>query len=320
MFKPKNEYDRLYAKDTKGNFRSLGMIFNPEKEELNIRRKTIKLTPRQLNYLKEKRRREGGTKEVFEHELGGHITVYYVKNKELFFNLNLDIANISRILYLATFMDWKSGQANLLVTRHQHKKVYPMTKQEMQSLLKLTDRSLRKFLTNVKENGLVYEVEGKFYLNPDYFNKGKNHFNKKGYTRLYINTVRQLYEQCTPRQHKQLSYLFKLMPKLYYDNNAIVHDSKEQDPNKLKYMDLKDICNFLGVSETNSTRLKNDLIKFKIVYDNVERSVFSYIKVENAHGKYDFFVVNPLVIYAGNDFDEANRIVQLSFFYDKHLK
>lgn len=253
-------YNRILIEDTQGNTSYKG-VYDPTREDVEITKKKPELTPKQKAFLRELNRKNGESKEVFEHGLGGFINMYYVKNSVLYENTNLKTVNICRVLYLATYIDWNTGQENLLIKPGQFKINYPMTKNEMQALLGLTKNPFYEFLNDVKNNGLMYEVEGKFYMNPDYFNKGKAN-KEKEYTRLYINTVRNLYAQCKPRQHKQLSYLFKLIPKTHYLTNIIVHNPEEKDSLKLKYMDMIDICNFLNVNNTgnNSSKLKKELI------------------------------------------------------------
>ena len=295
------------------------MLYNPKKEQLKAVKKKRELSPKEKRIVFQKLRNQGSEKEVFEYRLGGHINMYYVKNKVLFNDLNIDISNISRVLYLATYIDWNSNKENLLVKPGQFNKSYPMTRRDMQILLGLADRTFTNFIKNIKDNNILFEVSGMYYLNPDYFNKGKVKLKEKEYTRLYINTVRDLYAQCEPRQHKQLSYLFKLIPKTHHLNNAIVHNPEEKDISNVKYMNLTDISNFLGLDSNNNniTRLKRDLIKFHTTYDGLKRGVFKYITVEGTNSKYSYFVLNPVIAYSGSDFKVASDILKMCYFKDE---
>ena len=315
-------YNRISIEDTQGNTSYKG-VYDPTREDVEITKKKPELTPKQKAFLRELNRKNGEAKEVFEHGLGGFINMYYVKNSVLYENTNLKTVNICRVLYLATYIDWNTGQENLLVKPGQFKINYPMTKNEMQALLGLTKNPFYEFLNDVKNNGLMYEVEGKFYMNPDYFNKGKAN-KEKEYTRLYINTVRNLYAQCKPRQHKQLSYLFKLIPKTHYLTNIIVHNPEEKDSLKLKYMDMIDICNFLNVNNTgnNSSKLKKELINLVLDDGFTKSSTFKQIIAKGAEfeGETSYYVLNPKIFYAGDDFEVASEILRVCFFKEHEIQ
>ena len=315
-------YNRILIEDTQGNTSYKG-VYDPTREDVEITKKKPELTPKQKAFLRELNRKNGEAKEVFEHGLGGFINMYYVKNSVLYENTNLKTVNICRVLYLATYIDWNTGQENLLVKPGQFKINYPMTKNEMQALLGLTKNPFYEFLNDVKNNGLMYEVEGKFYMNPDYFNKGKAN-KEKEYTRLYINTVRNLYAQCKPRQHKQLSYLFKLIPKTHYLTNIIVHNPEEKDSLKLKYMDMIDICNFLNVNNTgnNSSKLKKELINLVLDDGFTKSSTFKQIIAKGAEfeGETSYYVLNPKIFYAGDDFGVASEILRVCFFKEHEIQ
>lgn len=310
---------RVHLEDANGEFIPAGILFNPDKEELKRVNKKEELTPKQKKFVSEKLFKEGDDKAMFEHGSGGYINMYYVKNEILFNNLNIEASNVSRILYLATYIDWNTSNENLLVKPGQFNKSYPMTRRDLQLVLGLAERTFTDFIKSSKENNIMFEVDGRFYMNSDYFNKGKVSFKDKEYTRLYINTVRDLFERCNPRQHKQLSYLFKLIPKMYYLNNALVHNPEAKDLKDVKYMNLTDVCKFLGVGydNNNMSKVKRDLIKFYTTYDGTKRGVFKYITVEGIKDKYSYFVVNPSVVYSGDDFGVANNILKLCYFNDE---
>lgn len=306
---------RIYLQDANGELTSAGILYNPEIEELRVVKIKEELTPKQKFMMN--KNIQSKEKLFFESELGGFINMYYVKNDILFNDLNLETANISRIIYLATYIDWNSGQENLLVKPGQFNVAHPMTRRDMQILLGLAERTFISFLNNTKSSNLLYEVEGKYYLNSDYFNKGKVPFENKKYTRLYINTIRDLFAQCNPRRHRTLSHLFKLIPKTYHMNNAIVHNPDEQDSNKISNMNLLDICNFLNIGKDNTTKLKRELISFYVCYDGKKVSAFKYITTEGVNGKSNYFVLNPQISYSGDNFELASEISKLCYFNDE---
>ena len=304
---------RVIAFDSNDNVVNDFMIH--DNEEIQIVKKNRQLTDEQKRIVRLKKE-----KEKWNKELGGFVTMYYIKNELLFSSLNLDITNISRIIYLATYMDYNSSQNNMLVKHAQCNKIEPLTRDDIKMLLKLSDTSFKSFLKNTKENNLLFEDKKKFYINPEYFTKGEVKFNPSEYTRLYIDTVRDLYERTTPRQHKQLSYIFQLIPKLHYESNILCHNPHETDLSQVRKMNLKDIAGWLNVNtddNKNTTRLKKDLLKYYLMRNGEKHYALKYVIVQSSTGVIDYFVVNPEIVWSGNNIEQVKEIVQLQFFQDE---
>lgn len=286
-----------------------------DNEEIQIVKKNRQLTDEQKRIIELKKEKENWNK-----ELGGFVTMYYIKNELLFSSLELDLANISRIIYLATYMDYNSSQNNLLIKHTQCNKIESLTREDIKTLLRLSDTSFKSFLKNTKENNLLFEDKKKFYINPEYFTKGEVKFNPSEYTRLYINTVRDLYERTTPRQHKQLSYIFQLIPKLHYESNILCHNPHETDMSQVKKMNLKDIAGWLNVNtddNKNTTRLKKELLKYYLMRNGEKHYALKYVIVQSITGIIDYFVLNPEIVWSGNNIEQVKEIVQLQFFQDE---
>lgn len=304
---------RIIAFDSNDNVVNDFMIH--DNEEIQIVKKNRQLTDEQKRIVELKME-----KEKWNKELGGFVAMYYIKNELLFSSLNLDLANISRIIYLATYMDYSSSQNNLLVKHTQCNKIESLTREDIKTLLRLSDTSFKSFLKNTKENNLLFEDKKRFYINPEYFTKGEVKFNPSEYTRLYINTVRDLYERTTPRQHKQLSYIFQLIPKLHYESNILCHNPHETDMSQVKKMNLKDIAGWLNVNtddNKNTTRLKKELLKYYLMRNGEKHYALKYVIVQSSTGIIDYFVLNPEIVWSGNNIEQVKEIVQLQFFQDE---
>lgn len=279
-------------------------------EEVKIT-KDNKLTPKQkrlLNYKSELKK--------FSESLGGYIHMSYVKNELLFNKLDIDRANISRLIYLSTYIDYNDRQENLLIKHGQHKQIEAMTRADIKKILKLSDRAFINFLNDMKKNNLLYEANKKFYISNDYFSKGDCNFNKKEYTRIYIDTTRMLYESCSSRQHKQLSYIYQLVPYMNYELNILCSNPFETDFTKINKLSLKDICELLEVStESRSMRkLRDELLKFYITIDGNKYYFLSYARILNGYGLKDYFVINPQIVWGGRNIEQVKETIQVCFF------
>lgn len=282
-----------------------------DNEDVDIINKKKQLSETQLKYLNNKTE-----KSEFDKKLGGYIHMAYVKNELLFNKLDLDRANISRLIYLATYLDYNTNNEGLLVKYGQFKEIKPLTRQDIRDMLKLSDRTFKYFLSDVRDNNLLFIKDGNIILNTEYFNKGECNFNSSEYTRIYINTTRELYENSSIRNHKQLSYIFQLIPKLHHETNILLHNPIVTHIEQDNKMSLRDVCIFLGLSceGGNPRKLLKELLKFYVVCDGMKMYFFKYVTIEGYKCKSDYFIVNPQVIWSGKDMDMAKSIINRLFF------
>jgi hypothetical protein len=247
-------------------------------------------------------------------KLGGFIFLGYVKNKLLFNELDIEQSNITRLIYLSTYLNYNTSNENLLIRYTKNKEIVPLDKKHMKSILKLQDRTFYSFIKNMKDNNLLFEVKDKFYLSPEYFTKGAVEFNSKEYTRIYIKTTRLLYENATSRQHKQLSYIYQLIPFIHFESNILTFTPDELDVNNIKKMQLIEICELLKIDRSNMLRFKKELLKFYIDMDDNRYYFFKYVRVEGDKNITDYFVVNPAIIWKGHNIEIVKKMMTLCFF------
>ncbi|MGL4801870.1 MAG: hypothetical protein ACRC18_06365 [Cetobacterium sp.] len=303
---------RVYVEDANGKLTSTGILFDPEKEELKRTRKKRDLSSKQRYIIN----RNDELKQ-YSQPLGGYVNMHYVRNELLFNKLDIDRSNITRIIYLSTYIDYNDREENLLCKKGLYNKLEPMTKRDIQYVLKLKDTAFYSFIKETKDLNLLFEVDNKYYLSSDYFNKGKVNFKNKEYTRVFIYPTRFLYENCKPIKHKQLSYIFQLTPFMNYETNIICSNPGETDFYKLEKLNLTQICSILGVSTSNKQtmhKLKNELLKFYVDIDGNKYYFLSYINVQNGFGIKDYFAINPNIIWGGNDASEIKELIKLMFF------
>ena len=301
----KKKYKKIWLEDEEGNIEFGGI-----KEDSEHIKLVKELNDEVLRKIKHKNQTDYWFK-----EFGGYIHMSYTRNQLLFNELNISRPNISRIIYLATYIEYNYKEENLLVRKRANiNNTKHLNKKDLKKLLKLSPNAFREFIKEMKELNLLYEVEDKFYLTDEYFSKGKCRFKDGTYTRLYINTTKSLYENCTVRQHRQLSYVYQLIPFMHFKNNVICKNPYEEDMCNVEKMNLKEICKLLGVNPANSARLEKDLLKFNITLQDHKYYLFSMVMVKTLDGMRDFFVVNPSVIWKGTDVEDVVDIIDCMFF------
>lgn len=250
--------------------------------------------------------------------LGGFVNMIYTKNELLFNRINIDKANISRIIYLATYIDFNNRKEGLLIYQPkgengQFQKIKEMSRADIRNVLGLSDSTFKRFLKDMKDNNLLFEVDGKFYINPKYFNKGDmpKMEDNKSYCRLFIDTIKELYSNCKVSQHKVLTNIYQLVPYIHYANNMICHNPLVLESESIP-MTLKDIGKLLNIEDNkgNLNKLVKELESFRVTIEGKEYKVFAYVRMTDK----DFFVINPYVIYSGNNVDQLRKVADTYFF------
>lgn len=292
----KNKYKRVVAVDTDTG-EIIGNTFLKNGEEVVLSTKKI-LSDNQKDYLQKKT--DIGQ---LSKSLGGYVHVFYVKDELLYNELNLNPADVSRFLYLATYISYNYKDKNLLAKKEkgQYK---PMELSDIKKIMKLGKSSFYDFIKEIKNKNLLIENNGVFYINNKYISKGEvKDNNKNNYIRLYIDTTRYLYENCTSRQHKQLGYVLKLLPYADFETNHIlINDEKAE---------IRDIMKLLGLSVEGVNavnKFKKMLLNFKINYQDKEYYLFGAHTFEYGKEYRTYFVINPLVLFGGNNLGYFNDV------------
>lgn len=258
---------------------------------------------RQANYLRDKH-----DMKKMNYLLGGFVQVMYANN-ELLFNEILNPAEVSRVLYLSTFINYE----NMLVKKGLYNKDIPMTRKDIEKVMKLNRSAFNGFIKALKDKGILLEKDNVYYLSEKLFNKGKTK-QKEGYTRLFIQTTRRLYESCNSRKHKQLGYCFQLIPFIHYEQNRLCKNPNEQNIFNISNFTLKEICKLLKISTVNSSRFEKLLLNFTVTWEGNEIPVIKRVTVNNSN---TCFVFNPILVYASNNQAIRKTLISLCSFHKK---
>lgn len=302
-------YKRIVAidKDT-GEVLSNALLGSNEELILDTKKK---LTDKQKGFLKN--RNEFKT---LSNHLGGYVHMIYCKNDILFNRINIDKANISRIIYLATYLDYNNRNEGQLVIKKHNNKIVPMDRITVKSVLKLNDSTFKRFLKDMKENNLLYETDKKFFINTEYFNKGNINGLPKdsSYCRLFISTIQDLYDISKTSKHKVLANVFQLIPYIHYSSNIICHNPNCNE-DEICSMSLEEIGKLLNISDDkgNLSKFKRELESFIINIDGRDCRIFKHVRLTDGN----FFVVNPYVIYSGDNVEQLRSIMDTYFFRDE---
>ena len=124
---------------------------------------------------------------IMSQELGGFYFMLYFENKELF-DGRIDEKHISRLIYLATYLDYDN---NRLVERIGRSNEI-LTEEDIKAKLKLDKKTYRTFIDEVVAKNLLMFKEDGIYLSERFFCKGKCPRDGRQFSRVYISTVNEI--------------------------------------------------------------------------------------------------------------------------------
>ena len=101
-----------------------------------------------------------------------------------------------------------------------------------------------------------------------------------------------------------------MIPYLNRQTNILANNPHEQDIDHLEYITFKDFCTKVGYDVSHSSRLKNELSKFRI-YGELVVGFFNNITELVPKGKY--VILNPRLFYGGERKQKNHRIISQLF-------
>lgn len=212
-----------------------------------------------------------------KNENGNFVWLLFKYGENLF--PHLSAANLTRLMYAATFSDHDG---------------FIMNKQSLKEHMGLNRTRWAEFWNEATWNNILYERNGNIYINQTMFYNGSIS-TEQNYTRLFCEYIQKLYEQCNSADtHKQLSYLFKIIPFVNRRTNAVCFNPTEQYEEKIKFMRLGDFCDAVGYDRKNARRLAKELLKIRI---NNELAIGFFV-TDMSEDKW-IMVINPKVYFGG---------------------
>ena len=247
-------------------------------EQRNAIQKSIK--KREMNEL---------TKE-WNNQFGGFVFILF-KYSNLILEKNEEITpeDITKLFYLATYVDYNGF---IIYEDNQ------MSKSIMMKVLNIKKRRFDTFFKRMKDANIFIYENKIIKINTEYFIKGeitKEIQIDNNFTRLYVNSIRFIYENVDISKHSQLGIYFKLIPYIHRQRNVLCHnpDCYEDD---IKLMNANELKIIIGYHRNGVRKFINSLLSIKLI--NGE-SILASVKNDPDEGK-SFIIVNPKVIYGGN--------------------
>ena len=214
--------------------------------------------------------------------------------------------SLTRLMYLSTFLCYdgylKDGKTNI------HKNM-------LGQYLGLERRQQYRFWNEMSVAGMMYELDGKIYLNPEMFTKGTIKKSKiktlagqgKYVTRIYTEPLRNLYASFGEQSIKRISNLFKIMPYVNREYNLCCFNPLETDITDIHTMNFGDFVEALGYNRADSCKVANPLREAVFQIGDAEEKIIKYIpKKDSPFGKCGI-IINPHLYYAGSDWSNIEK-------------
>lgn len=222
-------------------------------------------------------------------EFGPFVWLIYTPLCDLNFGLNnMDMV---RLIVLSTYM----GYDGYLRWSAKSK----LKQKDIPHALDISERSAKMFMSNLKKNNLItIEDDGGMKINDSIIYRGEIQRPKEYNVmtiRIYINSIRALYFYSERKMRSKLVYVFKLIPYMNRTYNIACYNTEETNSKELQIMTFGSFCDLVGYDRTNITRLKKELLSFKLK----SKRIVAFITSEDFEKS--SVCISPYVFFRGNN-------------------
>ena len=212
----------------------------------------------------------------------------------------LSSATLTRLLYLGTYLRYESER--LWRTERT-----PLKRSDLPKVMQLSPALISGFWKEVSSKYVMEDPSGELSIPEKFMRRGRFSSGAGTYQRFYIKAVRDLYRKTPARQHKQLGYIFQMLPHINHEFNILCHNPMEQDFDKVSPITLGEFCSAIGYDSKNRARLLNAYAEITFPVDNHQERFCSFL---SNGGNLDTvrIHVNPHILYRGDSYGQAETL------------
>ncbi len=223
-------------------------------------------------------------------------------------------ATMAKLVYLSTFLNYEGKLVHGIT---------PIRRRELAGILGISPTSVYYFWRDVNplyvyeqaDESIQDQKDEVLFMNPEYFYRGnldRKHFTP--YQKLFCKGIQSLYKSVPTSKHRQLGYLFKLLPYVNREWNVLCTPESvyEKDLDNIRTMSIEEFCQISGYTNTsNISKLKDvyDSLYFDMDGQQQKFCSFVYKSIKDATAR---IVINPAVFYAGGD---RNKVEVYKLFF-----
>lgn len=213
---------------------------------------------------------------------------------------------VAMLFFLATY----HGYDGYLTTGKK-----PIYKCGLPKLLDVSRTTAYRFWKAIEAAGIGREeTDGRLRLDEQYFRRGAVSKQEiaaiteagRHMSRLYIDSVREIYRRASSKSKNGLGHLLQIMPFVNYEYNIVCHNPAERELELIRPMSLGEVCQAIGYDEENASRLLEELSKLKFKVLDKETVAVRCVPMDDIHDRraYKLFI-NPNVYYSGKGWDQV---------------
>ena len=159
----------------------------------------------------------------------------------------LTTAQCGYLMRLQCNVDYNDG---LLVNNDRNKT--PMTTIDMMHELDLDAKrkTFYDFFNACKTHGIIHENDNRTYsVNTRYHFKGA--FEGQRVVKIYTKLFKEAYREV---KATDLGLIYRMLPYVHYESNALCKNPHEEDPNKVEWFTVQELAEAIGVTRETLTR------------------------------------------------------------------
>ena len=235
-------------------------------------------------------------KQLATKELG-HF--YWILADNIFSDLQPQ--TVTKLVMLCTYLNYNG--------RFQRSEKTTIKKNDLQQILAISKQAFYDFWREVKVKYII-ERDGDLYIS-DKANIFRGKLPKAQepevthYQKAYINAVRKLYNATSIRKHKQLGYVFKLLPYINLEYNIFCKDPFIKEIDNIMPLSVVDLCCLIGYNANQSARLLKELQALTFEHNHRQEFLISYVDNGNNTPQSKMVFVNPHIMYNGSNFQKV---------------
>lgn len=135
----------------------------------------------------------------------------------------------------------------------------PAKRAALAKILKVSPRTVKAVVTELKGKEIIYEEDGCFTVNPRYHLRGKTGAETQSMIKTFFSTVK-----CLDVKAADLGFVYKLLPNVHLETNMICNDPFCAS-GEIRFLNEKQIGDLVGMSEKKARETLARLRKAGVV-------------------------------------------------------
>ena len=127
-----------------------------------------------------------------------------------------------------------------------------------------------------------------------------------------MDAVRKLYNGTPKNNHRQLGYIFRMLPFISVEHNILCHRPFAKNIEDVEPMSLREFCEAVGLRYSRTA-----ISRLQAAYSNIQFMVHGFPElfcafVTDGHNhEADKIFVNPRILYSGRNPEQVWNLIQL---------